>query len=223
MSANIPSNTTGQDVYANVGILAFNPIGATVTERTAFGEQPFTAYIDYNVLDWHILREDREVPSTFFNPGDAIPIKLTLSGIKRYNLSNEIRFGLANEADPTRLLVRSYRGLYGGYARSTADIQVFDLRGSSAGYQDPNRPAGTYDLGEPLVGGDYNKRGPGEADENADYWLNFEGQSGSFRTGTDLRETPSAFSPVRSCACSTRRRETGPWPSKRRMCIMSRP
>ncbi|MCS6950398.1 MAG: hypothetical protein NZ520_08070 [bacterium] len=49
--------------YANVGVLLFNPRGRDYTERTARGTVPLTAYIDYTVLDWHILREDRMVPT----------------------------------------------------------------------------------------------------------------------------------------------------------------
>lgn len=49
--------------YANVGVLLFNPRGRDHTERTARGTVPLTAYIDYTVLDWHILREDRIVPT----------------------------------------------------------------------------------------------------------------------------------------------------------------
>ncbi len=49
--------------YANVGVLLFNPRGRDYTERTARGVVPLTAHIDYTVLDWHIIREDRLVPT----------------------------------------------------------------------------------------------------------------------------------------------------------------
>ena len=48
----------------NVGVLAFNPIGRDYTEFTASGSQPLTARIDYDVLDWHIIREERAMPAS---------------------------------------------------------------------------------------------------------------------------------------------------------------
>lgn len=49
--------------FANVGVLLFNPRGRDHTERTARGTVPLTAFIDYTVLDWHIIREDRVIPT----------------------------------------------------------------------------------------------------------------------------------------------------------------
>lgn len=63
--------------YANVGVLVFNPRGRDYTERTARGVVPLTAHIDYTVLDWHIIREDRLVPTV---PAD---IKLNLRFLRR--------------------------------------------------------------------------------------------------------------------------------------------
>jgi type II secretory pathway pseudopilin PulG len=63
--------------YANVGVLLFNPAGYNYTERTARGVVPLTAHIDYTVLDWHIIREDRLVPIV---PGD---IKLNLRFLRK--------------------------------------------------------------------------------------------------------------------------------------------
>lgn len=165
------------DVFANVGILAFNPAGATATVRTAYGEQPFTAYVDYDVLDWHILRDDREVPSALFGggngngPNDGIPVRLTLGGIKRYGFSQELRRGIGNEGSPNEFMLRTYKGLYGGYANSKDDIQVFNLQGTGENY-----------LGNPLNQGDYDKRA--SSDSDADYWVSYEGRTGSYRTGT---------------------------------------
>jgi type II secretory pathway pseudopilin PulG len=63
--------------YANVGVLLFNPIGHTHTERTVRGSVPLTAHIDYTVLDWHIIREDRLVP------GVPTEIKLNLRFLRK--------------------------------------------------------------------------------------------------------------------------------------------
>ncbi|MCC6727819.1 MAG: prepilin-type N-terminal cleavage/methylation domain-containing protein [Chthonomonadales bacterium] len=48
--------------FASMGVLIFNPLGRDYVERTARGNVPLTAKIDYNVLDWRILREDRPMP-----------------------------------------------------------------------------------------------------------------------------------------------------------------
>jgi prepilin-type N-terminal cleavage/methylation domain-containing protein len=50
---------------ANVGAIQFNPNGATVQESTpGAGNVPLTAHIDYDVYDWHIINEDRAMPSS---------------------------------------------------------------------------------------------------------------------------------------------------------------
>jgi type II secretory pathway pseudopilin PulG len=131
LSANVPGQGA-TPTYANVGALAFNPAGANYSDRGPFGQQAFTAYMDYSVLDWHIIREDREVPSVLAAQG-AIPIKLTLNFIKRYG-----------DVEPDQT---TYRGLYRGQA-SRADIEVFDLQGTVPG----------VNPGEPLVRGSFGDR-----------------------------------------------------------------
>ena len=124
---------------ANLGVLAFNPAGANYTERTPFGEQSLTAYMDYAVLDWHILHEDREV--TVRMPGETEkPIKLTLNGIKRIG-------------DPEGDL-SIYGGLYpGGGTATPVDLDVFNLQTGqrlTAGTHfriDPDERTGTYRTG----------------------------------------------------------------------------
>ena len=149
----------GRQSLANIGVLAFNPAGASYSERSATGQQPFMAFIDYAVLDWHILSETREVPSVFLGVGNAIPIKTTLGFIRRV--------GETGSDDSF------YYGLYRD-AQAPVDLQVFDLQGASERYRD--RP----DLiGTPLEGGDYAVRDP-----DKDYWLDFDERGGSYRTGT---------------------------------------
>jgi prepilin-type N-terminal cleavage/methylation domain-containing protein len=62
--------------------IAFNPVGQNRTVRTNLGSRPLKAHIDYEVQDWHVIHEDRTVPS----PGSVDPtgyvIRLTLPGIK---------------------------------------------------------------------------------------------------------------------------------------------
>ncbi len=180
LSSNVPKSAAApaaEKVYANVGVIAFNPTGANYAERTAFGQQPFTAFMDYTVLDWHIIHEDREVPTTFFSGGDSIPLKLTLGNIKRYNFSSEIRVGLPNESGPGEVGLRKYSGLYGVYAgvadpAQPPDIQVFNLQNGVAAY-----------TGAPLLRGDYTNRA-NAPDSDADYWVSTEPRSGSYNSGT---------------------------------------
>lgn len=69
---------TGTLTFANIGMIAFNPFGASFNE----GGQAFSAYVDYAVLDWHIIRDDREVPSVTQGAAGDVPVRLTLSKIK---------------------------------------------------------------------------------------------------------------------------------------------
>jgi prepilin-type N-terminal cleavage/methylation domain-containing protein len=64
--------------FASIGVIVFNPNGADYVERSTYGYAPLTAKIDYNVLDWHIIREDRPLPG-----GAPYNVRLTLRDIKR--------------------------------------------------------------------------------------------------------------------------------------------
>ena len=103
------------DLYA--GVLGFNPNGYGYEEYTARGRVPLTAYIDYNVLDWHIIREDRKIPDPdhITSPTD-LDVKLTLGFIKKR--------GETNEFDGT-----PYRGLAGSapYGYLPYDVLAVDL------------------------------------------------------------------------------------------------
>ncbi|HVK03210.1 MAG TPA: hypothetical protein VM490_07025 [Armatimonadaceae bacterium] len=140
---------------ANFGVVAFNPAGANYSERTPYGQRAFTALVSYAVLDWHILRDDREVPSaetvvasTSGTVGVAT-VRTTLPNIRPKN---------DESADGT-----IYQGLYG--ETTDTDIQVFNL-------EDPT--------GIPLRGGDYVT--PLD-DTNFDYWVRREGRTGTYQTG----------------------------------------
>lgn len=158
LSGNI-SPAAGKTSYANVGVLAFNPAGANYSETTSYGQQAFRAFVDYAVLDWHILRDDREVPSVFADNDGAIPIKLSLNFLKR-----------SGDAEADNSL---YSGLYRD-ASVPVDLQVFDLQGSVE-----RDPAVNPGLGDPLRGGDYAVR-----NANDDYWVNYDERGGTYRNGT---------------------------------------
>lgn len=69
------------------GILAFNPAGYGYDEVTAWGRVALTAYVDYDVLDWHIIREERKLPDQVTSPVD-MDVKLTLRFIKNAGLQD---------------------------------------------------------------------------------------------------------------------------------------
>ncbi|GAB4458021.1 MAG: hypothetical protein OHK0029_18650 [Armatimonadaceae bacterium] len=117
-------------IFANLGVLNFNPTGGNYNEENATGTEPFTAFLDYAVLDWHILKEDREVPNVLTLGGGVVPLRLSIPRVKRVGDA---------ELDNT-----FYNGLYGD-ANNPVDIQVFNL----------NDPTGL-----PLVQGDYNGGSP---------------------------------------------------------------
>lgn len=75
----VDSPTIGTSTLAaNVGVLVFNPLGHDFTEYTNSGPVPLTARIDYDVMDWHIIREDRPLPAT-----PPYQVSLTLQNIKK--------------------------------------------------------------------------------------------------------------------------------------------
>lgn len=96
------------------GILAFNPLGYGYEEVTAWGRVALTAYIDYDVLDWHIIREERKLPegSHINSPAD-LDVKLTLRYIKNA--------GLQGAAPPIRTASMEFDG--STYAGLSADLQ----------------------------------------------------------------------------------------------------
>lgn len=61
----------------NLGTIIFNPIGSTYREQRARGRVPMVARVDYDVLDWQILRDDFRVPST-----NAFQYKLMIDSLR---------------------------------------------------------------------------------------------------------------------------------------------
>lgn len=169
---------------ANLGVIAFNPAGANFSVSVPGGTKPFTALASYAVLDWHILRDDREVPVG--NDG-AGKVRTNLPGIRLKG--DEFVDFTATGADRTQV----YPGLYPqvpiyhpGDALPNSDvspdIQVFNL----SRVDDPITP-GIETPGTPLVAGDLSQKGtlasPGP-DANADYWINRAGRGGTYPSGT---------------------------------------
>jgi type II secretory pathway pseudopilin PulG len=78
-----------------LGLVLFNPAGYDYRERRARRLIPLRANLDYDVLDWHIICDERRV-------GYVLPyrVKLTLESIKRHGQLNH---------DQTRFLGLTYR------------------------------------------------------------------------------------------------------------------
>jgi hypothetical protein len=164
LSDNIQTSDTA--TYANVGVLAFNPAGANYSETTSQGVRSFTAYIDYNVLDWHILREEREVPPVVPGANGLVPIRTTLRDLKRVG---------DPEADNT-----FYNGLYGG-AQRAVDLDVFDLNESTgAPLVAGEIRNGTFFDSDPWTGASFDTD---PAVPEADYYVDTDGRGGTYRNG----------------------------------------
>jgi type II secretory pathway pseudopilin PulG len=89
----------GASTFANIGMIAFNPVGARMSE----GGQPFAAYVDYAVLDWHIIRDDREVPATTPGLAGDVGVRLSVQKIKpsgEENLDGTEYVGVFPSNDP---------------------------------------------------------------------------------------------------------------------------
>lgn len=100
-SANVAS-------YATVGVIIFNPRGRDYIERSAYGNVPLTAKIDYNVLDWHIIRDDRPLPGS-----PPYTVRLSLKNIKKVG---------EYEADQRR-----YTGIWRSPAEPQVSVLVYNL------------------------------------------------------------------------------------------------
>jgi hypothetical protein len=81
------------------GILGFNPLAAAPDSRYGTGGRPLTAKLDYDVEDWHIIREDRVVPQS-----PPYNVDLTLNFVKR-----------AGDIQETQ---EAYETLIGNYTRA---------------------------------------------------------------------------------------------------------
>lgn len=64
--------------FANLGVLIFNPAGRDHSEYSGGQRVPLTARIDYDALDWHIVREDRPMPQEA-----PFEVRLALKDLKK--------------------------------------------------------------------------------------------------------------------------------------------
>lgn len=118
------------------GVLAFSPLGYGYDEITTRGRVKLTAYIDYDVLDWHIISEERKVPGFATSSDDSMrSVKLTLRFLK--NRSESV------EADGTE-----YKGLEA--TQLAFDLVAVDLD-TGAVYTDQSPEIREIDYKEGIV------------------------------------------------------------------------
>lgn len=71
---------------SNLGLIMTNPAGFEYQELRGRGRVPLSARIDYNVLDWRIIRDDFRVPDgardTAGNPSPPYQQQLTMQSLK---------------------------------------------------------------------------------------------------------------------------------------------
>ncbi|MBC8141628.1 MAG: hypothetical protein H7Y38_09340, partial [Armatimonadetes bacterium] len=166
---------------ANLGVVAFNPVGANYSVSVPGGVKPFTALVSYAVLDWHIMRDDREVPV-----GGVV--RTTLPNIRpREDETTDLSAPVANRT-------QIYPGLYPqGVTYNTVaslpsiaqspDIQVFNLSDASGTAKLLN----SYDAADPgSTPGDYANFATDTAlavDQQPYFWINRSRTGGTYPTG----------------------------------------
>ena len=124
------------------GVLLFNPAGYRYEEQTTRGKEPLTAYIDYTVLDWHIISEERKVADVINTPADG-EVKLSLSFLKK-----------AGET------VEWDGGVYAGLAPSqglSGSVLAVDMETGDFYNEHSTIPAGWANAGQPVLKVDYRK------------------------------------------------------------------
>ena len=124
------------------GVLLFNPAGYGYEEQTTRGKEPLTAYIDYTVLDWHIISEERKVADVINSPADG-EVKLSLSFLKES--------GETIEWDSS-----VYAGLAPSYGLSESVLAV-DLETGDLYNEHSTIPVGWTNQGMPVMKVDYRK------------------------------------------------------------------
>ena len=103
------------------GILSFNPAGYGQTEMTTRGKIPLRAYVDYDVADWHIIREEHLVPASTSSISNPDP---GTSSLPDLNVKLAIPF-IKHLAGGAFTTASAYQGLYPSYL--PYDVVVVDL------------------------------------------------------------------------------------------------
>jgi len=115
----------------NFGVIVFNPLGRDYTEQTNIGPRPLSARIDYDVLDWHVLKEDRSIPA-------APPFRVALS------LKDLKKIG------DTEINQENYEGLLYGVPKASniGDMVVYNVAtGQVVPQLDPGTGVQNYSVG----------------------------------------------------------------------------
>ena len=129
-----------QIASATAGVLLFNPAGYGYEEQTTRGKEPLTAYMDYTVLDWHIISEERKIADVINNPADG-NVKLSLRFLKQADVTTEWDGS-------------TYGGLAPAYGLSESILAV-DMETGDVYDDSSTVPAGWPSAGERVMGVNY--------------------------------------------------------------------
>jgi hypothetical protein len=145
---------------ANPGIIVFNPAGA----RHGRGQDPFKAYVDYAVLDWHIIHDDRDVPAVSAGSDGEVPVRTTLTRLKSLDYVNP---------DNT-----FYEGIFPAgdiNPNNNTDIMVIRLDTGAVLNAAQNGRPGDYGL--------LKAPATAAAQRALDYWINSDPKTGGYANG----------------------------------------
>lgn len=164
---------SGRSSVANPGIITFNPVGARFANN---GQDPFKAYIDYAVLDWHIIHDDRDVPAVSAGSDGEVPLRTTLTRIKSLDYVNP---------DNT-----FYEGIFpAGDTDASRNTDILVIRLDTGAILNANQSGRPGDYGL-MKAGD-----PANSSANLEYWMNTDPKTGSYATGTLYVNTNTAVNP----------------------------
>ncbi len=150
--------------FATMGVMIFNPLGRDYVETGAYGSIPFSAKIDYNVLDWRIIRDDRPMPA-------VAPYSIRLS------LKNVLAVGDMQDDN------KVYGGLWRATGAPSADVLVYSL---ANGAEVP-RDQYTVDYREGLV---YFTNAYGAANASGNYRILYKARGG---WGVQVQKAASSY------------------------------
>lgn len=152
----------GGNSVANLGIVAFNPSGSRFSVSGSGSQDPFKAYIDYAVLDWHIIHDDRDVPTVNTGSNGEVPIRTTLTRLKSLDTVNPDNTFFEGIFPPIDTL-----------QTSNTDIMIVRLDTGAILNAAQNGRPGDYEL----------LKANQPAQQTLDYWANTEPRKGSYATG----------------------------------------
>jgi prepilin-type N-terminal cleavage/methylation domain-containing protein len=147
-------DASSRNVNANIGTLLFNPRGYSATIGTPSGPQPFTARVDYLIFDNHIIRDEKQTPSSA-----PYTVRLSLNDQTEYNgmfrgyqlptdvgLTPEVLVINANTGQTLAQIVANSCTQYGGSDIFTLDAKNGVLRFNQQFIEDNNLRNATFKI-----------------------------------------------------------------------------